>query len=1132
MEPEDVYRQDSGLLVGRTACTVRNGFTLVRIVNVSEASIELHKDTPIGFFHAAVQQGVKVARVGVYELIEMAPAEKEQTKRAKCVPDVDLTKSKLSEYQKHDVQSLLSRYSDVFAKDSTDLGRTNIAKHTITTGDAPPVKQAYRRVPGNLRDEVQKQTASMLSNGIIEESKSAWSSPVVLAKKKDGSLRFCVDYRRLNAVTHKDAHPLPRVDDCLDALSGATIFSTLDCASGYWQVEMDEVDREKTAFSSGNNLYHFRVMPFGLTNAPATFQRLMDLVLSGLHWTACLVYLDDVILFTKTVNEHMRLLEDVLTRLRQAGLKLKPSKCHLFQDKVSFLGHEVSKDGTAPETRNIEKVKNFPVPRSIREVKSFVSLASYYRRFVHDFSLLAEPLLELTRKDVEFVWTDQCQKSFETLRDALTHYPILAFPDFQEPFILMTDASKFSVGAVLSQIQQGEERVIGYASASLTSAGRNWSTFDKEYWGVVWGVRHFRPYLCGKRFKIYTDHKPLLNIKSLNNDSDPTGRRTRWSIELSSYEYDIHYKKGEENTNADCMSRIPISQTDVHNATQEDAPPSGRDSTGIIENINVAQEQDKDPALKYVKDMLRNNDHRSGTKQTAELTYFCKQRDKFKLSDDILYRYGSDQNGNQHRQIVVPKQLTRVVLEAQHSCATGGHLGLEKTQQKIQLKYFWYSMHSHIKNWCKCCEKCAAAKSDSVKPRAPLVQEQSTKPFERLAMDIVGPVTTSLEGNRFILVVTDYFTKWPEAFPLKDHKATTVARVLVDEIICRYGIPQKLHSDQGRDFESNVIQELCTLLDIKKTRTTPYHPASDGLVERLNRTLVQMLRTVVNDDQKDWDKKLPKVLLAYRSSVHSTTKFTPHFLMFGREVQLPVDVMFGGMGERFQSQKEYVQKTKAHLDEAFQMVRSNSKTALKQQKKVYDKKIHGSPFEKDDTVMIYCPAVKQGLSKKLHKCWDGPWSIVKKISDVIYRVKKKGARRRMVVHFNRLRKFESLPAADTSQEPTMDSQSLGFEPRTFDSLPAENTRQEPAMDSQTLGFEPSSDNPGPGILVGIPGDVVDRINETPASEGDDDSVNDIGSSESDGADSDSELNVDTRGAYRTRSGRNTNRPARLRDYVV
>ncbi len=364
------------------------------------------------------------------------------------------------------------------------------------------------------------------------------------------------------------------------------------------------------------------------------------------------------------------------------------------------------------------------------------------------------------------------------------------------------------------------------------------------------------------------------------------------------------------------------------------------------------------------------------------------------------------------------------LLKELHSCSIGGHLGAEKTLQKAQLKYYWYGMQSDVKRWCMSCQDCASSKTTPPMARAPLVQDQVKYPFERIAMDIVGPLTSTQNENRYILVVSDYFTKWPEAFALRDHKAATVAKVLVDEVFCRYGVPAQLHADQGRDFESKLIQEICKLMEIEKTRTTAYHPQSDGLVERLNRTLVQMLRTVGAENQKDWDEKLPKILLAYRSSVHSTTKFTPHFLMFGREVHLPIDIMFGGTEERFQSENQYAKKTQEVLEQAFETVHTNIKQAQQSQKRYYDSKIRGVPLIVGDQVMLYLPAHKKGLSKKLHKCWDGPWTVKKKITEVLYRIHKPGTRRKPVVHFNRLRKYEKWePHDDTVTQETITKKS-------------------------------------------------------------------------------------------------------------
>lgn len=446
----------------------------------------------------------------------------------------------------------MTKFQDIFSESKSDLGRTDLTQHGIFIGDARPIKQPPRRVPFAMREQLQKQVDKMLDQDLIEPSQSPWSSPVVLVKK-DGSFRFCVDYRRLNAVTCKDAHPLLKIDDCLDALSGSKVFSTLDCASGYWQVEMKPQDREKTAFSTGENLFQFKVMLFGLTNAPASFQRLMDLVLTGMHWKCCLMYSDDIIVFTNTVEEHLLKLREVFLCIKKAGLKLKSSKCQLFATSVSFLWHQVSGDGISPDASNIEKVQNFAVPKDVTQLESFLGLANYYRKFIRNFANIAEPLSRLLHKDTKFQWTDQCQKVFEMLRNSLTVYTILANPDFKQPFRDQTDASGWAEGAVLSQEYKGEEKVIAYASSTLSKAKRNWSSYDKEFYAVVWAIRHFRPYLGGSRFEVMTDHKPLANIRSIKPGHDPTGKRERWSIELSAYDFSIQYHKRVNNGNADAF---------------------------------------------------------------------------------------------------------------------------------------------------------------------------------------------------------------------------------------------------------------------------------------------------------------------------------------------------------------------------------------------------------------------------------------------------------------------------------------------------------------------------------------------------------------------------------------------------
>ena len=363
----------------------------------------------------------------------------------------------LNQDQQWELASLLHEFGDVFASSSSDLGRSNVVKHQIKTGETRPIRQRPRRLPVNQRPVAEQEVEKMLKQGVIESSSSPWASPVVLVRKKDGSTRFCVDYRRLNDVTIKDSYPLPRIDDSLDALAGSEWFSTLDLASGYWQVEVDESDRPKTAFTTGSGLFQFTVMPFGLCNAPATFERLMEHVLSGLPWDVCLLYLDDIIVHANNFQDEMNRLKTVFERLANAGLKLSPKKCHLFRRRVTFLGHVVSDEGISTDPDKVVAIRDWPVPLSPSEVRSFLGLCSYYRRFVQGFASIAAPLYRLSEKAGAFEWSEECEDAFRHLKQVLMEAPILAYPNTTASFILDTDASNHGIGAVLSQVQGGEE---------------------------------------------------------------------------------------------------------------------------------------------------------------------------------------------------------------------------------------------------------------------------------------------------------------------------------------------------------------------------------------------------------------------------------------------------------------------------------------------------------------------------------------------------------------------------------------------------------------------------------------------------------------------------------------------------
>ena len=415
----------------------------------------------------------------------------------------------LTDSETERLQELLFNYQHVFSISDGDLGTTHMVQHRIDTGNALPIRIQPRRTSPWKHDEIERQVTNLLQQGKVKESSSPWSFPVVLATKKDGSQRLCVDYRQLNAVTIKDAFPLPRVDDSLAALSGSRWFSTLDLASGYWQVAMDAGTQEKAAFVTSSGLYEWTVMPFGLCNAPSTFARLMELVLKGLHWKICLIYLDDVIVMGRTFEEELERLKEVFERLARAGLKLKPKKCFLFQKRVSYLGHVVTEEGIAADPEKVEQVRTWPTPENSTEVKSFLGLASYYRRFIPDFSTIAKPLYKLTEAKAEFAWTEQCQLAFDSLKGLLTSGRVLAYPTREGKFVLDTDASDHGIGAVLSQFQDGVEKPIAFASRTLSKSERNYCVTRRELLAIVEFVKQHRHYLQGTRFCIRTDHAPL-----------------------------------------------------------------------------------------------------------------------------------------------------------------------------------------------------------------------------------------------------------------------------------------------------------------------------------------------------------------------------------------------------------------------------------------------------------------------------------------------------------------------------------------------------------------------------------------------------------------------------------------------
>lgn len=989
------------VLVARSVSTHTNNIFPLRVYNPTEKDIVVKKNQHLANAETAV----------VLDGCEELPVANDNN-RVDELPEHLRTlysetchKEQLSPTAQAGLRMLLVRHADLFARHDADFGRTHLAVHDINTGDAKPIRQPPRRVPLALQPEMEKELKRMLETGVIKPGQSPWASPVVLVRKKDGKIRFCVDYRRLNSVTVFDSYPLPRIDETIDSLSGARYFTTLDLLSGYWQIPLSESAKQKSAFTTRSGLWLFQVLPFGLCNAPSCFERFMESVLAGLQWTTCLVYIDDIIIFGKDEEEMLARMDEVFTRLKQAGLKVKPKKCRLFTRQAEFLGHIVSEAGMSVMPDKVSAIKDWPVPETVSELRSFLGTASYYRRFVRDFATIAAPLHKLTEKHTKWEWTKEQQDAFEVLKGAVSSAPVLKFPVKGAPYILDTDASNVGIGAVLSQVVDGKEMVLGYASRTLSKQERGYCVTRRELLAVVNYCKHFRPYLYGQPFTIRTDHSSL---KWLLSFKEPEGQKARWLEQLSQYNYQIEHRPGKQHGNADGLSRRPCKQCGMDNADGHTIKAITLAQRWSNQDIQKAQRNDAE--LLLVIDALESQQMPDPDVTTAwprAARQMLVDWDRLTLTDGVLRRRWFDKTGREtHQQTIVPRAFVREVVEMGHNNVIAGHFAERRTRLRIQEQYYWVGMSADIRHWIRACVTCCARRPRPTRHHHLPERQVVAEPLSRVALDICGPLNPpTTAGNRYILVVTDYLTKWCEAYPMPDMKAETCANLLVKEFICRYGIMENLHSDQGVQWESETWQAMCRLLGIHKTRTSPYHPAGDGQCERMMRSLGDLLAKTANENPLDWDLRLPFALAAYRSSVHSATGETPNRLMLGREVRTPLTLLAPPAPGQ-EATVDWV----ADLHDNFEQAHKRAVEAMQASYRVArpreERRQKGYKFNVNDLVYVLDVRKPRNVPPKLNaNRWTGPWKVLQVISSCVYRVQKEGARRSIIVNVDRLEPY-------------------------------------------------------------------------------------------------------------------------------
>jgi len=943
------------------------------------------------------------------ELQEMCrSAHDEVPKHVKTI--FDEACQRLSTREQIAVARLLTVYGNMFSQDKTDLGMFTLLTHRIQTYNEEPVKERLRRTPLKFQKEEEKTLNEMLKAGVIEPSFSEWASAPVLVRKKDGEVRYTVDFRQVNTKTVKDAYPLPLIDECTDTLSGNLWFHTLDLASGYWQIAIHPEDRHKTAFLTKYGLFQHVRMAQGLCNAPATFQRVMHLVLRGLTWNKALVYLDDIVL-GKTFEESLENLEVVLQRIGAHNLKLKPKKCQLFCTQVQFLGRTVSRDGVAITNDHVECVLNWPIPKDQNELERFLGFVNYHRDFVPGLSELLTPLYALTKRGTDYSWTHECDRVFQELKLAMTQAPVLAYPNDTDPYVLDTDASDQAVGAALYQVQQGQERPISFASSSLTPAQRKYCTTRKELLAVVVFTRRFRHYLLGRHFTVRTDHGSLTWLCRFKN---PCGQLGRWLEELAQYDMTIEHRAGSKHVNADSLSRIPPStpvcnnfdptaelaslpcggcdyctklhrqwcrfESDVDFVTPfftrclgvrggDSQSPDGRCMSAMSEFLTGGENtsdqlfarrlsgadvqstpggeegsrssnymqsfspeelrtmQMSDPELCPVMVWLETEEPTQQELFPHGFTtkYLWRHREHLRMKDGVL-SYAWVGTEPQQLVLVVPLCEREEVIRLCHDTKIGGHWGRDKTILRISKTCYWPTLKRDVELYVLTCAVCNQQKNRR-RHRTTMMNYQAGYPGERIHMDFLGPFTTSSNGNRYILSIVDQFTKWIEVCPTPDQSAELTAQILVEKWIARFGVPRVIHTDQGRTFESHLFKGLCDHLEITKTRTTPYRPSSNGQVERYNQQIASFIRCFLENKAETWDQYIGLLGMSLRATVSAATGFTPNMMFLGREVTLPMDILYGIGPGKYESPPEYVKAMLTKMTETFTAARENMSAA-------------------------------------------------------------------------------------------------------------------------------------------------------------------------------------------------------------
>ena len=896
-----------------------------------------------------------------------------------CAPD-----------QKEQLLDLLAKHREAVALPGEPVGSTHLMELSLKLQEGTkPFALAPYKIPHAKQAALDEEIEKLLEQGIICPTVSPWASPVVLVAKPDGSTRLCVDYRRLNAVTESDSHPLPVIEDIVMELGDSKVFSQIDLLQAYHQVPCAPDTAELTAFRVYRGHYMYLKAPFGLKQMPSLFQRLMNMIFNVKPTKKYVAtYLDDVLVHSTTTEDHMKHLEDVLVKLKEAGLKLKLKKCRFFRPQVKYLGYELTSEGFKPQVEKLTAISNFPTPKSVDGVRSFLGMAGYYRIYINNFSSIARPLTDLLKKDQPFLWTHECEEALCMLKQKLTSAPLLAYPDYSREFFVETDASGVGIGAILSQKDtvSGRLKPIAFASRLLKTAERNYATVDLEALAVVWALKKFKYVIYGYDITVLTDHKPLC---SLFTNTLPPGRLGRWALCIQEFGIKIQYKAGKTNKGADALSRYPVEDP----TDGEEQRENKTDHYGVL-SVSHSDLKIKQPPTAWTIDSLKQNQMKDPVFGSIYHYVFFDRDDKrpkvprglklenFFLSGGILHYNemgAGPREGQKIPKVVVPRALVPKLLKLYHDLPSAGHRGVEATMTRIEERYVVENLRSATKDHISACEKCVEHRGDP-SVGTPLSQYKVIpKPFHQVHLDILGPLPKTERGNSYIIVYVDRFSRYTIIDSIPNRATTTVAQSLLKRVVAEYTTPAVILSDNALEFTSRVIEELCKNFDIRKVEITPYVPWANGIAEVTNSRILRALRTAVNKAQSNWDLMIPYVQLSLNTAYHHAIGDTPHYVVFGEDKILPFERMFSVRTEDPVSSgrdaSEYTVERVKRKRIAFEVVQET----LRQHEGRYTAKANRrrKPTKIRVGFRVYVKArTPPKKSPKLYPRWEGPYRVL------------------------------------------------------------------------------------------------------------------------------------------------------------